>query len=256
MNTLKSIKYPILRQIVKSPQIDIFAAILIFGVSIAKNFHETVYQNGAMQFGVPIQELGTAVSNGAFPLGIVSVIAAIFSVLATRLVGKQNNWGNIIGVVTTISSGTIDYLFGNHSAIITYPITFLIHNLATYRWSQGAKIRKRDIWYWIIIGVGMAIGFGLVYLGAHLFGGKTDTAFLITVSLGFGLSLGGNFCNAFKYEETWLSWVVYNIINLIKNAMQLNIANVAKYVFYLFNAAVTLGDWKFNGDAKKKGVTA
>lgn len=255
MNTLKSIKYPILRQIVQSPQIDIFAAILIFGVSIAKNFHETIYFNGTMDF-VPIQELGTYVSKGAFPLGIVSVIAAIFSVLATRLVGKQNNWGNIIGIVTTISSGTIDYLFGNHSAVITYPITFFIHNLATYRWSQGAKIRKRDIWYWIIIGVGMAIGFGLVYLGAHLFGGKTDNAFLITVSLGFGLSLGGNFCNAFKYEETWLSWVVYNIINLIKNAMQLNIANVAKYIFYLFNAAVTLGDWKFNGDAKKKGVTA
>ena len=50
---------------------------------------------------------------GAFPLGIVSMIGAIFSVLATRLVGKQNNWGNFIGIFTTITSGVIDYLFGN-----------------------------------------------------------------------------------------------------------------------------------------------
>ncbi len=244
------LRYPTVRKIVQSSYIDIFAALLILGVSVAKGFHGTIYQDGAMQFGIPIAELGTYVRNGAFPLGILSVIAAIFSVLATRLVGKQNNWGNIIGIITTISSGVLDYLFGNHSAVITYPVTFMIHNLATYRWSQGARIKKRDIWYYVIIGVGMLIGFGLVYLGAYLFGGKTDNAFLITVSLGFGLSLGGNFCNAFKYEETWLSWVVYNIINLVKNAMQLNIANVAKYVFYLFNALITLFDWRFNGDAK------
>jgi len=202
---VSQLRYPTVRKIVQSSYIDIFAALLILGVSIAKDFHGTIYQDGAMQFGIPITELGAYVRNGAFPLGILSVIAAIFSVLATRLVGKQNNWGNFIGILTTISSGVLDYLFGNHSA----------------------------------------------YLGAYLFGGKTDHAFLITVSLGFGLSLGGNFCNAFKYEETWLSWVVYNIINLVKNAMQFNIANVAKYVFYLFNALITLFDWRFNGDAKR-----
>ena len=58
--------------------------------------------------------------------------------------------------------------------------------------------------------------------------------------------------------------MVYNIINLAKNVIQLNLANVVKYVFYLFNAAVTLLDWKWNGDADKtilgddvldKGVT-
>lgn len=253
---MSTLKQPLLRRLVQSQYIDIFAAVLILGVSVAKGFHGTIYQNGEMQFGIPISELATYVRNGAFPLGILSVIAAIFSVLATRLVGKQNNWGNIIGIITTISSGTLDYLFGNHSAVITYPVTFAIHNLATYRWSQGATIRKRDVWYYLILGVGMLIGFGLVYLGAHLFGGKTDNAFLITVSLGFGLSLGGNFCNAFKYEETWFSWVIYNIINLVKNAMQLNIANVAKYVFYLFNAAITLFDWKWNGDVKAEVVVA
>ena len=134
---------------------------------------------------------------------------------------RQNNWGNFIGILTTVSSGGIDYLFGNHSAVITYPLTFFIHT------------------------------FALVYLGAYLFGGRTDSQFLNLVSLVFGLSLGANFCNALKYEETWLSWVVYNVIQLVKNAVQMNLANVAKYIFYMLNAFVTLLDWKWNGDVKK-----
>ena len=94
----------------------------------------------------------------------------------------------------------------------------------------------------------MALGFALVYLGAHLFGGKTDHAFLIVVSVTFGLSVGGNFANAFKYEETWLNWILYNSVQLIKNMMIMNIANVVKYIFYLFNAVWTFLDWKMNGD--------
>ena len=198
-----------------------------------------------------MSELGNYMRQGAFPLGIVSVIGAIFSVLATRLVGKQNNWGNFIGVLTTVSSGVIDYLFGNHSAIITYPVTFFIHTYAYSKWKKGERIRKRDHYYYLILLAGMLLGFALVYLGAYLFGGITDPTFLILVSVIFGLSVGGNICNAFKYEETWFSWVIYNVVQLIKNAMQLNIANVVKYVFYLFNAAITLLDWKWNGDADK-----
>jgi len=251
---LRTVKQPVLRQIVQSQYIDVLGAALIFGVCYARDFHGTIYYQGALQFGVPFGELGTYLAKGAFPLGIFSVIGAVFSVLSTRLVGKQNNWGNIIGVFTTISSGSIDFMFGNHSAVITYPVTFLIHNLAVGRWHKGEKIRSRDQFYYLINAGGLVVGFGLVYLGAYLFGGRTDHAFLILVSLIFGLSLGANFCNVFKYEETWFSWVVYNIIQLVKNAMQLNIANVVKYVFYLFNAAITLFDWKLNGDVEVKPV--
>ena len=171
--------------------------------------------------------------------------------MSTRLIGKQNNWGNIIGVITTITSGTIDYLFGNHSAVITYPVTFAIANFSVFNWAKGVDIRKRDFYYYLIMAGGIQVGFCLVYLGAYLFGGITDHAFLITVSLIFGLSLGANFCTALKYEETWLSWMIYNILQLIKNIRQLNFANVAKYIFYLFNAIITLFDWKLNGDRSK-----
>jgi len=239
-----------LRKLVQSSYLDVLGALLILGVCLFKGFHETIYFEGKISFGTPIQDLGRMIKLGAFPLGILSCIAAIFSVLSTRLIGKQKNIGNFIGVLTTISSGTLDYMFGNGSAVITYPVTFFIMVFAVQKWrSKESKIRSRDIYYYLIIGGGIVLGFILVYLGAFLFGGIQKHGFLILLSLGFGLSLGGNFCSALKYEETWFSWVLYNLVQLRKNVMQLNIANVVKYIFYLFNAVITLFDWKWNRDA-------
>jgi len=228
--------------------LDIFGAVLILLVCIYRDFHETIFYQGQIQFGTNIQDLYSTVLHGAFPLGLLSIIGAIFSLLSTRLIGKQNNLGNAIGVATTVNSGTIDYLFGNHSAILTYPVSFMLNSLSAFKWRDGQQIRKKDLRYYIIFIFGMALGFALVYLGAHLFGGKTDHAFLIVVSVTFGLSVGGNFANAFKYEETWLNWILYNSVQLIKNMMIMNIANVVKYIFYLFNAVWTFLDWKMNGD--------
>lgn len=231
-----------------SPYLDLLGAVLVLGICIARDFHETVYVNGEIQFGVPIGDLMGYVFEGAYPLGILSTIGAILSLMATRLVGRQRNLGNVFGVVTTINSGLNDFLFGNGSAAITYPLTFFLQTFAVSRWAKGEKIRKRDKYYYLIVAVGLVLGFILVFLGAQLFGGRTEIGFLTVVSVTFGLSLGANFSNALKYEETWLSWIVYNIVQLIKNIMLANLANVVKYVFYLFNAGITLGDWKLNGD--------
>lgn len=236
------------RRLVHSKSIDLFGVLLVLVVCISRDFHETYYSGGEIHFGIPISELGAQVSNGAFPLGIWSTIGAIFSLLSNRLIGKQNNSGNMIGVATSANSGFLDYLFGNHSAIITYPFSFILNSFSVFKWNEGTSVQKRDTKYYLIVGVGLILGTALVFLGARLFGGKTDLAFLATVSITFGISLGANFANAFKYEETWLSWTFYNIIQLIKNIMLVNIANVAKYIFYLLNSIVTLADWKLNGD--------
>ena len=244
------IKVPILRRLVLSSYLDLFGALLIFSVCYTLNFHGTIYINGDIQFGIPFNDLWTEIKRGAYPLGIFSTIGAIFSMLATRFVGKQKNSGNVLGIITTVNSGANDFMFGNASAVITYPLSFFLHSFAFVKWRRGEKIRKIDKFYFVIVAVGLLLGFLLVYLGAYLLGGRTDNFFLITVALTFGISLGANFSNAFKYEETWLSWVVYNLIQLIKNIMQVNIANVVKYIFYLLNAGVTLLDWKWNGDRK------
>lgn len=244
-------KSPILRKLVYSNYVDLFGAALILGVCIWRNFHGTYYSGGEMEFGIPLSELTTKISQGSYPLGIMSTLGAVFSMLATRFTGKQKNSGNMIGIATTVNSGTNDFLFGNHSAIITYPITFISHSLAALNWHKGEKIKQRDSRYYLIVGIGMLVGFGLVYLGAYLFGGKTEHSFLIIVSITFGLSAGATFANIFKYEETWFSWSIYNVVQLIKNSMLMNLANVVKYIFYLFNAAITLFDWKLNGDKEK-----
>ncbi len=240
----------LIRKIVHSDYLDVFGAVLILGVCVFRDFHETVFQNGEIQFGVPIHSLWSEVMSGAFPLGILSIVGAIFSMLSTRFISKQKNSGNVIGVATTVNSGVIDFLFGNRSAIITYPISFFLNSLSVFKWHKGAKIRPKDTQYYLIFLFGIALGFALVYLGAYLFGGKTEHSFLTVVSVTFGLSIGGNFANAFKYQETWINWIIYNFVQLIKNTMLLNIANIVKYIFYLFNAVLTLFDWKLNGDVE------
>jgi len=233
---------------VHSPFLDLLGAAIVLVVCIARSFHETIYFQGEIQFGIAITDLWGYMKQGAFPLGILSTVGAIFSMLATRFTGKQKNAGNVIGAVTTVSSGTLDYMFGNASAIITYPLTFFVFTFAIKRWAGGEKIKKIDALYFFILIGSFILGLGLVYLGAYLFGGRSEGYFLFAVALSFGISLGANICNALKYEQTWISWIFYNIVQLIKNTITGNLANVAKYVFYLFNAVITQLDWNMNGD--------
>jgi nicotinamide mononucleotide transporter len=242
----------LVRKYVNSSYIDVLGAGLIFFTCVWRDFLGTIYYEGTIQFGTALSELPEMMVNGAYPLGVFSTVGAVFSLLSTRLVGKQNNWGNLIGIITTVNSGTNDFLFGNRSAIITYPITFIVHTFATYNWAKGEKIRKVDSRYFVIIGISMIIAYSLVYLGFSWFGGLDSTLFFHTVAITFGLSLGANAASSLKYEETWLSWTIYNLVQLIKNSIQLNVANIAKYIFYLFNAVITLLDWKWNGDQKER----
>lgn len=251
-----NLRFPLVRKFVTSSYLDVFGAGLILVISIIRSFHTTMYKGGEILFSVPLNQFSTEISEGAFPLGIVSIISAMFSMLSTRFIGKQSNIGNIIGVFTTITAGTIDYLFGNGSAIITYPLTFIIMNFAVFNWAKGEKIRKIDWRYYAIMAIGIALGFLLVHLGAYLFGGKSDSIFLSSVAITFGISIGANICSALKYEETWLSWMIYNVVQVIKNYKQQNWANIAKYIFYMINATITLMDWKFNGDRPSRKSTA
>ncbi len=238
----------VFRSLVNSSFIDVLGALFIVGLCLIRDFQGTYFYQGEIEFGVSIDQLFSKMKMGAYPLGIISIVGACFSLLSTRFIGKQRNSGNAIGIFTSIISGVHDFLFGNRSAIITYPISLVLNTASFTKWSQGVKIRDKDRLYYIAVILGMILGFALVYLGAYLFGGKTDHSFLIVVSITFGLSIGANFANIFKYEETWLSWMIYNVVQLIKNIMLLNIANVGKYIFYMANATITWLDWKMNGD--------
>jgi len=234
-----------------SSYLDVFGALLILAVTLYKGFHQTVYFDGEMLFGVAVSDIWSYVMKGAYPLGILSTIGAVFSLLSARLIGKQNNVGNGIGIATTVNSGVNDFLFGNLSAVITYPVSFIINTYCTYNWTTGIQLRERDRYYYMINIGGMILGYALVYLGFRLFNDDWDWLLFHSIGITFGLSLGANFSTVFKYKETWLSWLIYNIFNLIKNILLLNLANVVKYIFYLFNSAITLTDWRMTGDRKK-----
>lgn len=235
---------------------DLLGACLVLLVSIYNQFHLTYYFQGKVMYNVPFGQQFKLMQHGAFPLGILSTVGAVFSLLSTRFVGKQNNFGNMIGLLTTINSGTVDYFLGNHSAAITYPLTFVITYFAVVKWNKGEKIRKIDFNYYVINSIGLVLGYALVYVGTEIFGGRDDLLFYNIVSITFGLSLGANFSSALKYESTFLSWTIYNIVQLFKAIIQVNIANIAKYIFYLINAVITLADWVLNKDFKKKEAIA
>ena len=103
MSNPHTIKLPWLRQLVHSTYLDVIGAMLIFSVCYYRNFHGTIYLDGEIQFGKPFNELWSYIKLGAYPLGIMSTLGALFSMLATRFISKQKNTGNKIGVVTTVN---------------------------------------------------------------------------------------------------------------------------------------------------------
>ena len=47
------------------------------------------------------------------------------------------------------------------------------------------------------------------------------------------------------YADTWASWQVYNGLKLYQNILFGNVAFVAKYIFYFFNAGLAWLVWHF-----------
>ena len=255
MDSTLQISHPGLRKLVHSKYLDLFAVAIILAVSLSLRYHETFYFQGKPQFNVPLAEWKSLMQQGAFPLGIFSTIVACFSMLSTRFVGKQSNLGNVIGIITALSVGLIEFLLGNKSAVITYPITFFITIFATYKWSKGERIKPKDTLYYIISAVGLFLGYALVFLGYYLFdqnyGWYSDTRSILlfhSIAITFGLSLAANTASALKYQETWISWFVYNVIQFVKKFLLMDWATLGKYLFYIFNSIVTFFDWKLNKD--------
>ncbi|WP_289045129.1 nicotinamide mononucleotide transporter family protein [uncultured Olleya sp.] len=242
---------PTLRRVVHSKYIDIVGVVLVTVICFYRGFHETIYYQGGIQFGIPLSSFSDYISKGAFPIGLLSTLGAVVSLLAARMIVKQQNLGNLIGVFTTVNSGIIDYLFGNHSAIITYPLTFIIAILATKKWSEGEQVKKADTKYWLLIVLAFIVSYTLVFLGFYWFGTNKNQFFKHTVAIIFGISLVGNISTAFKYEQTFLTWSFYNLAQIIKNVIQGNIANIVKYIFYIINSTLTFFDWRLNGDIKQ-----
>lgn len=180
------------------------------------------------------------------PFGLISVTNVGISMLSTRFTGKLSKWGNYLGIINTILSGSIDYILGNKAAIITYPVTFLIYTFAIQKWqkSQDGKPNTRTKAQTQLIAtiatiLAFAFAYGTNYIG---YGGNMNALAYVT-TVAFGLSLVANLLNALKLTTQWGFWFVYNLVQLGKAFIQGNFANVGKYIFYILNSIGALFVW-------------
>lgn len=216
-----------LHRLVNSNLLDWVGVLIVLMGSLSLGYHNTWTANG-------------------FPLGYVSIGTTVFSLLSTRYVSKQNNLGNVIGIFTAIMACIVDFKLGNTSAWLTFPVSMLANVAASFQWKKGVQVRSHDTLYYILFALSLVGGAVLTYLGFHLAGDTPRPALYITTALIVGFAFAGNIANVFKYQETWLTWMVYNGIKLFQSILLLNIANVFKYIYYIFNAIITFIDWRIN----------
>lgn len=181
------------------------------------------------------------------PFGIISTGNAILSLMSTRLTGRLNKWGNIIGVINVVISGTIDYILGNKGAIFTYPITFVVSAYAIETWqkyeaNKANTISNKTRLYILSIAfilLSIVMSFGLNYLA---YGGYSNLYLLTSIT--FTISLTANLLNILKLSNQWWFWTLYNFVQFLKAITQGNFANVGKYIYYIINATTAILIWK------------
>lgn len=226
-----------LNKIAKSKWFDLFGVLIVVAISISAGYL-TENLNDVTHWG------HWAVF---IPFGLISIINAGLSIMSTRLTGRLLNSGNVIGIINTILSGTIDYLLGNKAAILTYPITFIVYIVAIKHWQNTEKYKaskpltglKGILTIAGIFIATMIFSFATNYVGYQ---GSINLLFWLTTLI-FGLSLGANILNAMKLSMQWPFWLVYNFIQLVKSLAQGNFANLGKYIYYIIAAIASLHLW-------------
>jgi nicotinamide riboside transporter PnuC len=171
--------------------------------------------------------------------------------LATRLVTKKNNFGNLISTCNTLLSGGIDFLLGNIGAVLTYPVSFFGNYFAFKIWKKKQYLNSIDLIFFRNMGIGILLSFVLNYIAFTNFStGAIDWKLFFIIAVPAGISFGGTFNLGRMYPDNWFNWQVYNAFKIVQNLMLLNIANTIKYVFYMVNAILGYITW--NDDKKRQ----
>ena len=100
--------------------------------------------------------------------------------------------------------------------------------------------RKLDSIYFINTSIACVLAFGLNYVGFTDFLSRglnpDDMAkFYVTTAITC-ITFSGTLNMPRMYADSWAFWQSYNVLKLYQNVLFGNVAYVAKYIFYLFNA--------------------
>ena len=93
--------------------------------------------------------------------------------------------------------------------------------------------------------IGLLLSFVLNYIAFITFSIEAiNWNLFFAIAIPAGISFGGTFNLGRMYPDNWITWQVYNFFKIIQNVLLMNIANTAKYVFYMFNAILGYITWK------------
>jgi Nicotinamide mononucleotide transporter len=230
-----------IKSITNSTYLDIIGLIIVVTASFVLEYHKTVFSFTFQQ------------QHYVFYLGYLSILNTSFSMMGNRLVTKKNNIGNFITTCNTFLSGSIDYLLGNAGAILTYPVSFIGNYLVFKAWKKSKILRSIDVIFYRNIVLGFFFSFVLNYIAfRYLSEQPIDWTLFFAITIPAGLTFGGTFNTARMYPDNWFMWQFYNLTKAIQNLMLMNIANVAKYTFYFFNAILGYITWR--DDKKKESI--
>jgi len=156
-----------------------------------------------------------------------------------------------VGVVTSVNSAIVDYFLGNKAAILTYPVSLIGNALSFLAWNRRENRIPRSLdryYFWVAAGA-FALAFGLNYIGftgflTHPIASEDVSKFWVTALI-TGITFSGTLNMPRMYADTWVFWLVYNVLKLYQNILFGNVAFVAKYIFYLVNAVMAWRVWHF-----------
>ena len=229
----------VIKSITNSNYLDVIGLIIVISASIALGYHKTIF------------DFTFQGKNYVFFLGYVSIVNTGFSMMGNRLVTKKNNIGNLITTCNTFLSGSIDYLLGNKGAVLTYPVSFVANYLVFNTWKKSRVLRSVDFIFYRNIVLGFFFSIVLNYIAfKYIAETAIDWKLFFAIAIPAGITFGGTFNTARMYPDNWFMWQFYNLTKIIQNLLLMNIANVAKYSFYFFNAIIGYITWN---DDKKKG---
>lgn len=229
-----------IKALTNSTYLDIIGLAIVLAASFALGYHQTV---------IDFTFQGT---NYVFLLGYVSIVNTGFSMMGNRLVTKKNNFGNLITTCNTFLSGSIDYLLGNAGAVLTYPVTFIGNFLVFKAWKKSKMLRSVDFIFYRNIVLGFFFSLVLNYIAfRYIAQTPIDWKLFFAIAIPAGITFGGTFNTARMYPDNWFMWQFYNLTKIVQNLLLMNIANVAKYTFYFFNAILGYITWN---DDRKKGT--
>ncbi len=230
-----------IKALTNSTYLDLIGLAIVLAASFSLGYHKTVYN------------FSYHGKNYTFLLGYISILNTGLSMTGNRLVTKKNNIGNIITTCNTFLSGTIDFLLGNIGAVLTYPVSFIGNYLVFKSWKKSRILRGIDGVFYRNIVLGFILSLTLNYIAFAYFSEKgIDWILYFSVAIPAGITFGGTFNTARMYPDNWFMWQFYNLTKIIQSLMLLNIANTAKYSFYLFNAIIGYITW--NDDKKQSQI--